>query len=844
MAQDFSKFYEELLAKLPLLDKHREELKTKRGFTDDAINTLKFRSCSKELFESLEAAFRKQLPAAISNSLCHENILIPYLDPSGACFHLRPHKFGFQGQGIRSYVPHAICGDDFSTVVLAESEFKAVASCLYGVPAIGVPGISSFSREHFPELKLTLAALGVKNVIICFDNEIKDDPRFPNYKADPTKRFDTQFYAFVMAQLIKKSEIKSKIAVLPKEWMFQGKIDIDGALAKKMPAEDYKKCLYEAVDAYAYKNTWDLKGISKSYLERKIEKFFYPGPIEEKFNSYYYKSENGSQKITNFIIKVYHTMFGENGTERFCQFISDYGNSNPVKLTPEVMASKGSFVRFCYENGDYRYEGTDPQLQKIWAWIFMNQSGKIVNKLTNYGYNAKYKMWSFDNGIYYNDKFYPANSEGIVWIDEEGYKLFDNLSDSLMAPKLESENPGFTLNDIFERFQEKLGRDHARLLIGWALGNFFMPEIIKEWDTFPFLFLNGKLGSGKSAIANWISSFFGFSLNKGIPFSGSSVVGISRITSQMGMLPVWLEEYRNKGDPFIAGKNSFLRSIYDKSTIIKGSKNPDEIKTYTARSTIILSGEEPPNDAALNSRCIQFGIFSKNRASDEGFQWINKHKSTFNYFGHYILTNKATLWPKVLATIMDYMQGFKNEKVKISPRTAMQMSIISGICDVFLGDSDTFTEFVGDFAEDKESKVELDQALTVFWDDIINMYNLGKLNDVNFYEFRNDIEDVKHGLPAKQLWVQFNVLYAAWEQFYKNLRNDIPAAKKALCDHLNSEDYVVCRKAKRFKWGIQTGYCLDWNHKNFPEMLKNFFEQLEEGKYVKPVEQGYLPYQS
>lgn len=830
MEKDYSELYKQIIEYLPLTSEHREELKKKRGFTDDVINKLQFKSCG-EFVKTNE--FFNDLPDAFSNALSKTNIVIPYFNANGHVIYIRPHKFGIAGESIPPYCPTALYGDDLSTMVITESEFKAVASCIYGVPAIGIPGISSFSRSKFPGLVTVLSALGVKKVIVCFDNEIKDNPEYQNYKPDITKRFDTQLYAYITAYQLEKSNIEARIATLPEAWMFQGKIDIDSALAKGMPARAYTDCLAKAVTPNTYRGSWKLKGVALSNIERKIDKWFYSGPVEERFNSYWYREGEGYKKISNFVIRVLHTMHGNNGAERACKFISNYGNSKVVNLSPDVMASKASFTKFCYENGDYEFKGTEPQMSNIWSFIFMHQTGKTIIKLTSYGYSEENRIWFFENGAYQGDRFFPVNDDGVVWIEDVGYKLFDNLMKDLKPPKLSNEKPNFTIQDIYDHMREKMGDQHAKMLIAWSLGNFLMPEIMEKWNIYPFVFLYGKMSSGKSTIANWIASFFGFSLSKGIPFANSSVAGLRNVTTQMGMLPVWLEEYRNK-DKDITSKNTFLRSIYDKSTIVKATKREDEVKTYKARSTIILSGEEHPQDAALNSRCLQFPVFSK-KASNECYKWIEKNKGCFNYFGHDVLTNKGKIWKTVEENIEGYIESFKELKQDLNDRTIFQMSIIAGLCDSFLGESDDFSEWIGNFAAEKDRRNNMEQALNVFWDDVVNMHAIGKLKDVKFYDLKIN-QDHPFG-PMKEVYLWFGPIYTAWEQFYKNMRNDIPASKAALIEHLSSESYFIARKNHRFKWGTNDSMLLNMDHMDFPVVLKSLFEQLETPQYALPVEE-------
>ena len=810
-----SNIFEQIVQSISLLAEDRASLKEKRGFTDDVIDKMKFRSCGEHLIEAYQGIWPKQ----IFSAMCKRNILIPYFDPSGRIIHASPHKFGFSGIPIQLYVPYPYLGSNTETMVIAESPFKALASCLMGVPAIGLNGIHSFSKNRFNEITDMLRALGTKNVVICFDNEIKNNPNYPNYKPDFTRRYDCEFRAYVISQLLIKEDFEVKIAILKNEWMKDGKADIDGVLAQKVDPKEYADVIASGITPYEYRKGWNLSSLHRSFMERSIDRFFYNGPISEKFNSYYVNTGKKDVKISNFTISIVHTLFNERGhAERLCKFKSNYGDSDTVVITPDIMASKMNFQKFCYEIGDYEFKGKEEDMQQIWRYIFMHQTGKTVFKLKHYGYHSDTGIWFFGNGAYKDDRFFDADEDGIVWVDDVGYKLLDALTDMDSPTLSNNENVNITIQDIFEKMSLTIGSNNAKTIMGWGLGSFFMPEILQTWGVYPFLFLFGKQQAGKSTIANWISAFFGFE-QKGFNFHGSSTVGIVRMTSQMGMIPVWLEEYRAK-DPNISSKNNFLRNVYDRSTILKGTKKEDEIKTYTSRSTLIISGEEHPKDAALISRCIMLPVHRDEEKMKERalpYEWLQTHKGLFSAIGHSIITNKASLWPKIKSRIVDYMQTFsKEETIKTGDRTRIHLSILAGVADTLIGTSEEFSLHVGEMAESQELRVFNDQALNVFYEDVYNLISSGRITTKLF-----QIKDIK---GVTEFHFNFNVAYSEWELNFKGLRNEIPASKTALVDHIKKEKYFIERKNVRWDNGIISAFVFNFNDPKFPNHLKMLHE--------------------
>lgn len=807
--------FDKLVEHLQLRESDRLALKQQRGFTDEVIDKMKFRSCGEHL---LHDAHICQLPPEIVQALGQKNILIPFFNAEGRITSVRPHKFGIKGQSLDLYIPYPYLGTDLTTIVIAESEFKALASCLMGVPAIGIPGIASFSRAKFNLIPDTLAALGTKNAVICFDNEVKGDEKYDNYKADFTKRYDTEFYAYIMATLLQSAKFETRIATLKDEWRENGKIDIDGVLARGIDPEEYRKVIAHGKTAYQLRMEWSkLPPSHLSFLERRVDRFFYSGYIEERFNCYYAKTKDQEKprKLSNFTIEVLQTIFDQDAkAERLAKFKSAYGGSQAVKFQPDVMVSKMMFQKFCLEMGDYQFSGNDQDLAAIWHYIFINQSGKIVIKVKQYGYHEEHKMWYFGNGAYYEDRFYKADRDGIVWIKDIGFLLPKHM-DNVDIPQLAIEEVQLKLSDVLAKFGVVVGENEAKFMLGWTLGNYFMPEILETWGIYPFYFLHGKQAGGKSTIANWISSFFGLEV-RGISFHGSSVAGLSRITNQMSMIPMWFEEYRN-GDPHIGTKNNFLRGIYDRSMIVKGTKKEDEIKTYRGRSSLIISGEEHPRDAALMSRCYLMPVFRGDGTKESlaAYQWLQDNRGNFSEFGHYILTNKKTLWPKIKERVEGYRDSF-SDQVTISDRNKNQVSIIAGICDVLVGDSETFSLFVGEAAVNQEGKVNRDQALNVFFEDIKQLVANGRM--------KTDVAKIEESSNVKYFYLWFAYCFGEWEVYFRGLRSDLPASKAALIEHLKKEPYFVDYIQTRLNG--RSCYCmkLDYNHPGFPEHLKDLME--------------------
>jgi hypothetical protein len=229
-------------------------------------------------------------------------VLIPYLDAAGQCFQIKPHKDNVKKPkdideldeeycGLHVYCAHLLRMVGMSPLyteehkdfcVVTEGEFKALALIQCGIPAVAVPGIQQIQNPVFRSrlIELLKDTFGKKDVVVCFDNECKDDPKFPKYyKPDEWKRVDTVVYARLTAQKLYQAGIyRTRIAFLPDEWRVHGKADWDGALARFVRdagdniakgTERARKEFLKVLKSAKFDN--DCRGLFASTFERIVE---------------------------------------------------------------------------------------------------------------------------------------------------------------------------------------------------------------------------------------------------------------------------------------------------------------------------------------------------------------------------------------------------------------------------------------------------------------------------------------------------------------------------------------------------------------------------------------------
>ena len=337
--------WEDLHRRLPLTSEDHDTLMRKRGFSPETIalhgirsNKLAYKPILEALAEDYplslllaEGIYKEEGRAApgpigqfYGYGITHEKDehgrsvfalteppIIPYFDRDGTAYYLRPHKGGVKKpkgeltdvQIFEEEDDEATCAAEVfiplgtaelvalndGRCILTEGEFKALAGAQCGVPIIAVPGIAMVRNPEFRrKLEAALEALEVSDLIIIFDNEVKDDPAFPKrYKPDPWKQCDTEVYAeYTMRELrghFARNGGSIRVGLLPEALRIEGKADFDGILARCVADEGLekgtkaaRKIFRQAMDDASHAPGADLfPSAKRRIIECKVERLFH-----------------------------------------------------------------------------------------------------------------------------------------------------------------------------------------------------------------------------------------------------------------------------------------------------------------------------------------------------------------------------------------------------------------------------------------------------------------------------------------------------------------------------------------------------------------------------------------
>lgn len=820
------RIYDRFLELTHLTDSDREGLKKDRGFTDALIDQLKFRSGGDYIAEdAVMGQMRREFSeddligkgllvrvngvVQVNDQLLNDKklkrgrYLIPYLDEDGKCFHLRPHKLGFSKKtGYGGYPLAIYCSwlirDKPRKVVLTEGEFKAAALYQWGIPAIAIPGVSSYVKKYFERLVNFLARFGIQKVLIVFDSEEKGEPNFPNYKPKAEDRYDTEFYSYLNAYKLQKGigkegeegtvRFETYIGTLPAEWRVNGKVDFDMALAQGRTRGDIEKCLKAAKPPGEY--LADLPEEAKRVVQRKLAKEFSRVPIKRDFNKYVAikKDKDGSiseQIISNFVINIKASFYTEEGIIRHVELVNEFGEkSNTFPMEAGVMAGVNEFKKFCFNKGNYVFEGSVQDLNNVWKYEFLRDTGEVIFMPDRIG-KINSKLWLFGNMAITNGKIYRPDDDGIIWINGTGYRpqnfqTMGNSGDSSEGPIPVLVERKIDALEIVRNFHDAVGGYEAEIMIGWVIASLFSDDIFKEFRAFPILFAYGKRESGKTTAMRWLSCFFGKE-EKGFTLSKTTTQNfIIRALAYRGSLGTWFDEYRNKESQ---DKSELFRSVFNRQVSGKGTNSSMKVRGFAVNSTLAISGEETPNDNALFTRCVHLQFSSYKRGNSRYKDWMDDNCEYFSALSLQLIME----YDRHKDRIIDYARQLRKALTEkgITDRTAENWAICAGAYSAVIKMDGEFIKWVEQTCQEIKKTGESEHMLNQFWEDIYILWSNGEIGKDYI------------AVDDTNLYIWFMGCYDKWAIHYRKKTGKEAFERNTIFKYLQDEPYYVETKTKR-----------------------------------------------
>lgn len=450
-------------------------------------------------------------------------------------------------------------------------------------------------------------------------------------------------------------------------YVYWGCFDLEEYLMEKSKST-VKKETSEGNSMGLYSELWLGLNTNSNILVNCQENYYY---YEIKLSEEEFKEE----PISNFIIYPLYFTQSKKGVTKYVLKLISNNHSKVVEIEGETLAINNSFKKFCINEGKFNWKGKQYHLDDLIDFI-MGCATNEITMIPYIGWNTKEKTWFFPTHAYYQGKVYFPDSDGIFKIAHNFYRLEVTQDDEyLIHPHISTEPSKEQIIEFFSGLKT-LYKDYLYLSFGYIASSFHVDAIAKKTDFFPFLYIYGKAGQGKSATINIISKFSGMKVSLTNP---PSLDGLRKGISGKANLPFIVDEAEDKNDrsrgrDFFKFLSDTIKVIYMRSILKRGHKDEDRLVLYPTRGTLFLGGEVLTSVSSIIQRSILIDS-SKITKNEEVYQQVRNSNVPF-WIGQYLMrtshewqSNFLDLYDEVTAYFIK--QGWTNIDVRIRSNYAI-----------------------------------------------------------------------------------------------------------------------------------------------------------------------------
>ncbi len=499
----------------------------------------------------------------------------------------------------KTYIPKK------DTVFLVEGVINSLS--LYPLSSLAI-----FSTNNkFTNKKKLNKYLNGKKVVLAFDNDAKKDSEI-----NPGKDCTNYYKDFILNNI----EVET-LSVL----QVPNNIDINDLLQQKK-LEGFIK----DTDNFDYvKNDILNKPLRNNLTSSKFinkHRFF----IQD--SCYYIQKFINGQKIeddiSDCVFEFLYRINNEDGSRlmKVQQIIDNNRKIEMFEISSDDL-TKEKLKRILYSKG-FSYYGTQPNLDRILKYNIQRE--KEAEIIETYGWQFESKMFVLSNCSIStkNEILYP-NSIGMVENDNKVYYVpASSPANKVKLKELCATFKYQTSNIDFKEFANLFynsNKETGSIGILFYIISLFRDTIFKHLDFFPYLYLYGPAGGGKSHYAETLTGLFG-NISKGHVLKNTTQPSLSRVASQIRNVITYYKEYKKDAPDFV---DEYFKAGYDgvSRTIAKGAGK--ETSTFNIEgSGLIDSNFLPTNDLAVYDRMIILD-FEKNEFSKQetkAFEQLRPYK--------------------------------------------------------------------------------------------------------------------------------------------------------------------------------------------------------------------------
>ena len=383
-----------------------------------------------------------------------------------------------------------------------------------------------------------------------------------------------------------------------------------------------------------------------------------PIEIDYKKEMIFKKTKDGKEAISTFSLKKLgdgRTLKpnAQNGKAEYIMLeIKSGGKTYVDKIRTEDFVLLQSFKRKMSFYGTFL--GGQKELDRLICVLHYSTNDKTDYYIAS-GQFGRYDLdgediWIFRNGFYFRDNFYPRKD----FLEIEGEKkkgiLFEEGGDGWTCAPVFNENRSIVDYDLAP-IQVSLSKFFPNSPITMVFIIAFYASTLRYSDFFralninqhPVLFLTGETETGKTELVSLLNSLIGLSGCPPSSWHTATPFINQKSAHDFSHLPIWRDEYRSNTGRNDTGKEDFVRSLYDRSGVVKG-RSDLSVSSLPVNSTLIITGEDAPTDTAMQRRCLLIIMGKEDKVLPE--EWFKIKESSLGWFDFFLYVVNQKINPE------------------------------------------------------------------------------------------------------------------------------------------------------------------------------------------------------
>lgn len=558
------------------------------------------------------------------------------------------------------------------------------------------------------------------------------------------------------------------------------------------------------------------------------------------FVTEYRKEDKITKVLSNFVMQsLFHLINGSNNSKRI---IKIQRNTEEISII-EVFSSemKPDTFETILKSKRCTFLGSSYQLKIIFARLMDTEIEATI--LSVLGWNHEHQVYVFADAVFVQSEILKVNEIGIIEATGKrfylpAFGLANDTNEDFETEKLYSFQPGeIGFAEWADLFYQSFGINGA-IGILFLILSVFRDVVFNQVRFFPFLFLFGDFGTGKTSFVERLLSLFGRDII-GTPLNNATSIALSRLASTRINGLFYFKEYTNETDE---KAQDFILTAYDGAGRTTGVKsNDNRTKSFPVRSGLIFDGNHlPTQKTAILSRMILLDFQESSFTQEQKMAYNKLKTAASNGLG------------KVLIEILEHRELFENKfkeafeenvtdlksvhKDKFPERTLNHIALLMAPAKILWNKLDFPFDFVSilhsiiDNAENQTNLIKQSGAISIFWESFSNALKKGLLIRFDEYNSKTAHFNIKETDSTTGIMqIKLQNIYSVYVRYCRdnNMQFLDPNSLKML---------LTSSANKEFLHSSQKGRGAAYTDKKFGTCYQFSFTKIEDSIYISEVE--------